>query len=796
VYRIAVKPGFPARLDGIAVATVQGGSPLHIGDAILTAGGQQIRSGDEMEFLCNQYAIGDPVSIQLSRDGDLRSVTVELIADNTLSKIVIESFAALLFFFAGITVLLLQQKEKAARIFHHLTIAIAALILLTPGIYHISLPALSYLHGFLFYLFYTFVPVLFFHFTTVFPQEKIHKPGKILLPLYGIGFALSLWTSYTFLRAAYPTVDLIHYSAYGTAFTFILLFFALLFLAGFGNIIHSYVRAKEEFERRKLRWILFGIIFGACGYIGLSVIPRIFVRSLILPEEYLIAFTIIAPLSFAISIVRYRVFDIDLIFSRSTVYTLVIILLLALYLGIVWLFTQVVYAVQLPSVLPNIIGALFIALLFEPLRKRMQKLVDKKFFRVSYDFYEAQRGFLEEIKFAQTESLLAESVTNRTDAILSVERIAFFTIEPSSGRMRLASHKGFDILERRGIRLEKEELKTALDLPVALDGKVEPGVEYETADAAVFARWGIALVLPMLSEDHEILGFFVLGEKRSGSRFTIEDISLLNSVSVQAGQALGRIGAERNLLLEQAESERLSELNQLKSYFVSSVSHDLKTPLTSIRMFAEIMKERDDIPKQRVQEYLGIIEGEADRLSRLITNVLDFAKIEKGTKEYSFKPVDLNILLRDVIRSLEYQIHSQGFKENLILASGPLIVSADKDAVFDAVTNLITNAMKYSPPQRKRLSLTSAKHNGYAAIAVEDEGYGIAENEKEHIFESFYRVHDPKIKSTGGAGLGLSLVKHTMDAHHGKVELRSEVGKGSIFVLYFPIDPHEKNPDH
>jgi two-component system phosphate regulon sensor histidine kinase PhoR len=204
-------------------------------------------------------------------------------------------------------------------------------------------------------------------------------------------------------------------------------------------------------------------------------------------------------------------------------------------------------------------------------------------------------------------------------------------------------------------------------------------------------------------------------------------------------------------------------------------------------MFAEIMKEQENLPRQKVLEYLGIIEGEADRLSRLITNVLDYAKIEKGTKEYSFKPVDLNTLAQDVIHSLEYQIHSRGFTKNTVLSTESLIVNADRDAVFDAITNLITNAMKYSPPERKNITIRSARQDGYAVLSVQDEGYGIAEKEREHIFESFYRIDDPQMKSAGGAGLGLSLVKHTMDAHRGKVEVTSEIGKGSIFALYFPL---------
>ena len=266
----------------------------------------------------------------------------------------------------------------------------------------------------------------------------------------------------------------------------------------------------------------------------------------------------------------------------------------------------------------------------------------------------------------------------------------------------------------------------------------------------------------------------------------MEDVSLLTSVSTQVGLAIERLNVEYALMLEHTESERLAELSALKSYFVSSVSHDLKTPLTSIRLFAEMMKDREDLPRQKAIEYLSIIEGESDRLARLITNVLDFAKIEKGTKEYVFKKCDLNEIAQNVIRSMNYQVTSNGFQLALDFSTDTLIIEADYDAVFDAITNLVSNALKYSPSDRKRIAIGTRSEDGFAILSVQDEGYGIAPHEIEHIFESFYRIDDPKMKSAGGAGIGLSLVKHTMDAHRGKVEVTSEVGKGSIFALYFP----------
>ncbi len=789
VYRLSEKAGFPASTEakGQALVISSANTPLlKSGDTVIEVAGQRVSSADEIEFLCDQAAIGETIPTLIQREGHAITVPIALITDYPASKIIIESLAALIFFLTGIAVILLQKRDTAAHVFHHLAVAIAALIVVTTGRFTVAPYGLGYVLEIVFLISYVVVPVLFLHFTLIFPKDRFRYKKTFLIPAYFIAAIITVWSSITFLHAAYPSVRLDRYGAYGAANYTTLIFFAALFIVGFAILLHAYRTTTSEFERRKLRWIFFGVVFGASAYLVLNTIPKLLIGKN-LDEQFAILLSAVAPLSFAIAIIRFKVFDIDLFLQRSTVYTFVITVLLVVYLGIVALFTQLVLAMGLPSTLPNIIGAVFIALLFDPLRRRTQKYIDKKFFRVSYNFHEAQRSIVEKLKFINTKQGLADLVVENIGTLIPIAKIGFFIVEDPSDRLRLLAHRNFDLLERRHVHLKTSDLKTGLELPVALEDAIEPGIEYELADREVFTRWGMVLILPMLSSNRKILGFLVLGEKLSGTRFVVEDISLLSSISAQTGLALERLNVEYALVLEHAESERLAELSQLKSYFVSSVSHDLKTPLTSIRLFAELMKDHEDLPRQKTIEYLSIIEGESDRLARLITNVLDFAKIEKGTKDYTFKTWNMNEIARDVLRSLNYQIASHGFELQAVLSTAPLLIEADHDAIFDAVTNLISNAMKYSPPDRKHITIRTKSENDFGILSVQDEGYGIAPNEMEHIFESFYRINDPTMKAAGGAGIGLSLVKHTMEAHHGKVEVTSEVGNGSIFALYFPL---------
>ncbi len=791
VYRLAQKPAFPAELDNkngdiyVKNTSTQTRNSLKQGDTILTIAGQHVHSEGEVEFLCNEHAIGTIVEVAIMRGDKILLVGAPLIGSYSQGSIIVETLAGFVFFCIGVFVALRRNKDKAVIAFHNLCVTIAALILLTTGYYNISPSWLGYGLEFLFFASYILVPVFFVRFMLVFSDSNFSRIR--VLPIYFIAVLLFIWIGITFANAVIPSIHLEKYGPYNIALTAVKIFFAVIFFAGLYISYRSYRTSKEEFEQRKLRWIFFGIAFGVCDYIFLQLIPQIITGKALVSEEIVLSISVIAPISFAIALVRYRIFDVNLLIKRTSAYALVIGAMLLIYLAIVAGLSSLIHISESSSSVVNVVSALMVALLFGPLQRIIQRIIDETFFRVSYNFHEAQQNILEEIKFANNKVALANLIIERIQTILPVKKVGFFVVESPSDKLRLLSHQNFDIIERRKIALEKNALKTGLDLPVALQDKIEPGINFEIADEQVFSRWGMALVLPMLSSNRSIIGFLVLGEKLSGARFSMEDVSLLNSVSTQSGLALERFTVEFALLLQQAESERLSELNKLKSYFVSSVSHDLKTPLTSIRLFAELMQNNESLSSEKKNEYLSIIDGEADRLSRLITNVLDFAKIEKGTKDYRLESIDLNDIVQNVIRLLDYQIQSNGFQIQTILDSTPLPIRGESDAISDVLINLITNAMKYSPSDRKKIILSTSLENNQAIIRVEDEGYGMAANEIEYIFEPFYRINNSVMKSAGGAGLGLSLVKHAMDGHNGKVEVKSEIGKGSIFALYFPI---------
>ena len=235
---------------------------------------------------------------------------------------------------------------------------------------------------------------------------------------------------------------------------------------------------------------------------------------------------------------------------------------------------------------------------------------------------------------------------------------------------------------------------------------------------------------------------------------------------------------------------RESRLAEMRSQFVSSVSHELKRPLTAIRMFAETLRLGRSPDQQTQAEYLDTIINESERLTRLLNNVLDFSKIEQGKKAYQLVPTPLPEVIHTAARALEYPLAQQGFDLRLDVEDNLPVVNADGDALQQAILNLLTNAMKYSGARRE-IDLRLQRQNGQAVIQVTDYGVGIAREEHASIFENFYRVLTPESKLIPGTGLGLTLVAHVAKAHGGSVEVQSAPGEGSTFSIYLPlIDSH------
>ena len=232
----------------------------------------------------------------------------------------------------------------------------------------------------------------------------------------------------------------------------------------------------------------------------------------------------------------------------------------------------------------------------------------------------------------------------------------------------------------------------------------------------------------------------------------------------------------------------MQEVNllHLKSEFIASVSHEFKTPLTSMGAILERLLDEEIKNPDKAREYYRILRHDSDRLKRLVANVLDFTKIEEGKRKYRMEQLDVGHLVQKEVDSFKKEYRLSGFRVELDMKNGSFPVSADEEALGQALHNILDNAAKFS--QREKRIEVSVKRNGdKIEITVSDNGIGITETEQKKIFEKFYRGKQATSVSPTGTGLGLTLVKHIMAAHGGEIIVQSRPGEGSRISLILPV---------
>jgi two-component system, OmpR family, phosphate regulon sensor histidine kinase PhoR len=230
---------------------------------------------------------------------------------------------------------------------------------------------------------------------------------------------------------------------------------------------------------------------------------------------------------------------------------------------------------------------------------------------------------------------------------------------------------------------------------------------------------------------------------------------------------------------------REARVAKMQTDFMNKVSHDLRTPLTSIRMFVETLQLGRIQDPARQAEALEIISEETARLSGIINRLLDWARMESGRRSYQLRREPVDAVVDAALAGFAPQLLGGNVELKRTVAPGLPPVLADREALSEAVLNLLNNAYKYTGPE-KRIEVRATRNGPSVFLSVVDDGPGIAPREQKRVFDKFYRAPDPLSRNIEGTGLGLAMVKHIVSAHGGKVSVQSELGKGTTFTIALP----------
>ena len=774
------------------------------GDIVLGLEDTPIRRGQEIDFLLDGQKPGQTISLTAQRNGERVTLSLVLVSRYGKEFIIINLLLGLLFWAVGVFVSLKKPAERAARVFSWGSMTLAAAILMVWPHYPHGTNTAVYFLPTLYFVLYPLAPAFILYFTALYPREKLilHRHAFLRSVVFGPSLCFVILLEGSYLPAVYLN-SLEFYRSFSILYNGFRAYFILYLIMAIGCLIHSYRFSHTKEDRNKVQWILWGISFGAAPFLFLWTFPHILGFSSLIPEEMIYVFVMMIPLAVAFSIVKYQAMDIDIVINRSIVYVLVTGVIVTLYLTLVGLAGYVLQTVSATtSSVLAIICTLIAAALFSPIRRRIQTLVDKTFYRVKYTYQLAIKDFSKALTSARDETEVTDLLLAKIDAAIPVEKIALMLRDSSKEAFEVRGAVGMDEQEKGDLRFELDadvaHVAERRRVPLLKKARARLRNIAELPRDTVPDRIGIELLIPTTLQG-QLVGFLALGRKLSGARFSEEDLELLVPMAEEGFMALERLKLQETMILERAQKEKLEEVSGLKSEFISHVSHEFRTPLTSIRWSVEnLLDGIPEKPSLRVREYLAGIYDSTSHLGRMIENLLDITRIEAGRIEIHPERVSLSEEIRKAV-DMSNPLAEKKHVRLEIVAAENVRAKADRDCLQAILTNLLDNAVKYSHESDVvRVEVTIAdeeesKKAGrdvkrMAAISVVDHGAGIPKEKQRVIFERFERIRKENAAREKGLGLGLHIVKKLVELQGGCVWVESEVEKGSTFAFTLPTE--------
>ena len=734
----------------------------------------------QLQYLIDRKAIGDTLSIKSVDD---TVIQMPLRARYDRWAIILKGFVGFCFFLIA-TIILYNRPQEGERYFALSGYLFGFTIMTWSSEMHLA-PWLSLPLIIIYFLSYPQAVISFVYFSYYFPRQTLSpsklKRRKAILHFIGLAFSFFLLVLY-FTRQFTPSRETM--AAYFDFYRIFRLIIISLFAFAIYEMYRNESKGSNPVSQRKLHWVFGGLFWGIFPFIFLWNVPRMLSLPAPLPEWSLDIFFVMAPAAIAISILRFRLFNIEILLSRSLVYGFVITILLAVYTAVVGgLSIAVNQSFALDSPYFSALAAVIIAFLMNPIRKTVGRFVDQKFFRIRYHRFQRMQDYLKLLEEVSSEAQLFTTLqTNYHESVPLKDQ--FFMVR-EDGEFRMLEITGNNA--ERIINPELEKLRVLEGDTIGLNSIFEKKVEKPEQYQSILIDIPTVLVIPMGNDL-----YWGLGLKASGSRYWVEDVDLAKQMARAAAMQAEKLNYFQMAIRESLEKEQAQQLSNWKTMLIAEVAHDLRAPLNTILW--KLKNLQNDIAAEGPTDPESIegVRKQIHRLQGFIQNMLVLSKMESGQLDIKHQPVDVQSEVDTILEDLQSVITQKRLKvrhkiePNLKLKGDPIIFQ-------EILLNLLDNATKFSRKNGKINIAAQLFSNGSlnrVEIGITDEAGGINEKIIKSLFEPF--KDDGSEKAGKGFHLGLYIANKFTDILDGEFVIDTTPGKGTTFKLAFPAAAHQK----